>query len=149
MVIPAISRPEDQDGPTPDVSLKTIVFSTPLEFDEAEIFEHVTELAQTFGASLRLLRVESENQPNINKDAVVLAPLQAIYGAESLVVDRVESNTVTGGINDYLAVNTVDLLVMATRERGFLTGLLNPSLTGKMILRSDVPLLVYQVKGDL
>ncbi|MBC7571589.1 MAG: universal stress protein [Spirosoma sp.] len=148
LIIPA-SHQSDQAEAAPDVSLQRIVFSTPLEFDEADIFEQVVDLAQTFGASLRLLQVKSENQPNINDDADLFAPLQAVYGAEPLAVDQVESSTVTGGINDYLAENTVDLLVMATRERGFLTGLLNPSLTGKMILRSDVPLLVYQVKGDL
>ncbi len=148
LIIPASSQPDQADA-APDVSLQHIVFSTPLEFDEVEVFEQVADVARTFGASLRLLRVNSENQPSINNDAAVLAPLQAAYGAESLVVDRVESSTVTGGINEYLAANAVDLLVMATRERGFLTGLLNPSLTGKMILRSDVPLLVYQVKGDL
>jgi len=146
LIIPASHH---QAEAAPDVSLQRIVFSTPLEFDEVDIFEQVVDLAQTFGASLRLLQVKSENQPDINDDADLFAPLQAVYGAELLAVDQVESSTVTGGINDYLAENTVDLLVMATRERGFLTGLLNPSLTGKMILRSDVPLLVYQVKGDL
>jgi len=148
LIVPSETA-DNPDASAPEVSINTIVFSTPLEFDEPEVFEQVVALARTFDASLRLLRVVSENQPSIADDEEILAPLQASYGTDLLAVDTVESNTVTGGILDYLSLNPVDLLVMTTRERGFLSGLLNPSLTGRMVTRTDAPLLVYQVKGDL
>ena len=131
------------------ISLQTIVFSTPLEFNETGVFQQVIELARTFSASLRLLRVVAENQPAVVDDNEMLGPLQTVYGNEPLVVDTVESSTVTGGIDDYLSKSTVDLLVMTTRERGFLAGLLNPSLTNKMVIQSEVPLLVYQAEEAL
>jgi len=131
------------------VSLRTIVFSTSLEFDETRVFGQVVELARTLDAALRLLHVESENQPNITSNDEILTPMQTVYGAEPLGVDTVASNTVTGGMEKYLNTHVVDLLVMTTRERGFLSGLLNPSLTSRMAVRSEVPLLVYQAEGDL
>ena len=155
LIVPStIDDSDESAGPAtdvtqPGVSLRTIVFSTPLEFEETDVFRQVVNLARTVGASVRLLRVMAENQPNIVADSEIFGPLQSVYGTEPLVVDTVEASTVTGGIDDYLSENAVDLLVMTTRERSFLSGLLNPSLTGKMVVRSDVPLLVYQAEGDL
>lgn len=139
----------ESDDTTRPVDLKTIVFSTPLEFDQDVIFGQVVELARTFNASLRVLKVQAENQPNLTSDEEIISQLQAVYGAEPLPVDTVESGSVTGGLEDYLNSHSADLLVMTTRERDFLSGLLNPSLTSRMVVLSNIPVLVYQTKGDL
>jgi len=145
LVVPA----NQSDEALRSVSLKNMVFTTPLEFDQDDTFAQAVALARSFGASLRVLHVRASNQPNLNDDAEMTAQLQAVYGTEPLPVDTVEANTVTGGLETYLSDHTVDLLVMTTRERDFLSGLLNPSLTSRMVKLSDVPLLIYQDKGDL
>ncbi len=76
-------------------------------------------MARSFGATLRVLHVRSENQPNINDDESMLGQLQAVYGPDPLLVDTVEARTVSGGIETYLSANPADLLVMTTRERDF------------------------------
>ncbi|AQG79686.1 universal stress protein [Spirosoma montaniterrae] len=146
---PVLVVPTSEDDVTPSADLKTIVYSSPLEFDEEVVFGQVVALARVFGASLRVLHVQAENQPNLTDDAEIISQLQAVYGPEPLPVDTVKSNTVTGGIEKYLDKHPADLLVMTTRERDFLSGLLNPSLTGRMVVLSHIPLLVYQAKGDL
>ncbi len=146
---PVLVVPTDEVGVRHPKKVKTVVFTSSLEFDQDEIFDQVVGLAKAIGASLRVLHIKAENQPNLTDDAEIIAQLQAVYGSEPMPVDTVKSNTVTGGIGDYLEDNEADLLVMTTRERDFLSGLLNPSLTGRMVTLSKIPLLVYQAKGDL
>jgi nucleotide-binding universal stress UspA family protein len=145
---PVLIVPAD-DAEDNSVQLEHIVFTTPLEFDQQPSFEQVVAIANEFGASLRVLHVHAENQPDITDDKEILSQLQAVYGAEALPVDTVESRTVTGGIEEYLIHHHPDLLVMTTRERDFLSGLINPSLTGRLIVLLNRPILVFQVKTDL
>lgn len=145
LVVPA-GDPDELDR---SVNVQTIVFTTPLEFDQNESFAQVVELARRLGATLRVLHVNAENQPDIADDAEMLSQLQAAYGSEPLSADTIKARTVSGGIETYLDTNRPDLLVMTTRERDFLSGLLNPSLTTKLMVSTNVPLLVYQQKGDL
>ena len=147
---PVLVVPEgNAEKSTQPVHLQNIVFTTPLEFDQPEGFSQSVDIARNFGATLRVLHVRAENQPNINDDKQMLGQLQAIYGSDSLPVDVVDARTVSGGIETYLSANSVDLLVMTTRERDFLSGLLNPSLTGRMMVLSDLPVLVFRAEGNM
>lgn len=140
---------DDSETDSQPVHLQTIIFTTPLEFDQQQAFGQVVDMARAFGATLRVLHVRAENQPNINDDATMLSQLQTVYGSESLPVDTVDSRTVSGGIETYLSTHPADLLVMTTRERDFLTGLLNPSLTGRMVVLAHGPVLVFRAEVSL
>lgn len=129
--------------------LQTIVFTTPLEFDQQKGFGQTVDIARSFGATLRVLHVRAENQPNINDDGQMLSQLQEAYGPDPLPVDTVDARTVSGGIETYLAANSADLLVMTTRERDFLSRLLNPSLTGRMVVLTDLPVLIFRAEANL
>lgn len=145
LVVPAVSTEE----PAQPVQVQTIVFTTPLEFDQQAGFGQAVDIARDFGATLRVLHVRAENQPNINDDELMLDQLQTVYGADPLPVDVVESRTVSGGIETYLTTNPADLLVMTTRERNFLSGLLNPSLTSRMMVLTDLPVLVFRAEAGM
>ena len=147
---PVLVVPEGNPNETAQpVHLQLIAFTTPLEFDQQEGFGQVVDMARKFGATLRVLHVRAENQPNVNDDEQMLNQLQAVYGSEPLPVDTVDARTVSGGIETYLTSNPVDLLVMTTRERDFLSGLLNPSLTGRIMVLTDLPVLVFRAEANL
>lgn len=129
--------------------LQTIVFTTPLEFDQQDGFKQALDMARTFGATLRVLHIRAENQPNLTDNDMMIGQLQTVYGSDPLPVDTVDARTVSGGIETYLASNPADLLVMTTRERDFLSGLLNPSLTGRMVALTNLPVLVLQAEGSM
>jgi nucleotide-binding universal stress UspA family protein len=145
---PVLIVPASESAPQP-AQLRTIVFTTPLEFDQEAGFSQTLAIAHAFDATVRVLRIRAENQPNINADEPMLKQLQALYGADPLPVDTVESRTVSGGIDTYLSTNSPDLLVMTTRERDFLSGLLNPSLTDRVVTHTNLPVLVFQEAAPL
>ncbi len=143
---PVLVVPSDDAKPA---QLKAILFSTNLEFDQNAEFSQVTELAHTFGATLSVLHVHAENQPSMSDNPQMVAQLQQVYGTDKLSVHTVASRTVTGGIGHFLETHHPDLLVMTSRERDFLTGLLIPSLTDKMVVQAQMPILIYHAHGDL
>lgn len=145
---PVLIVPASESAAKP-VQVRSIVFTTPLEFDQQEGFKQTAKIAHTFGATLRVLRIKAENQPSINPDKPMLEQLQAAYGTDSLPVDTVDARTVSGGIDTYLSTNSPDLLVMTTRERDFLSGLLNPSLTDRVVTHTNLPVLVFQESAPL
>ncbi len=133
---------ENQTDSTP-AQLRTIVFASSLQADETGVMRQVAELAHTFGASVQVLKVHAENQPTIFNDADSVAGLQQEFGADRLQVMKVDARTVSGGLQDFLHEHDTDLLVMTTHARDFFDRLLSPSLTERMVLRAELPLLVF------
>ena len=123
--------------------LQTIAFATQLEGNDSHAVGAALEFARQFGAALNLVHVQAENQPNLYDDNEALAELQDEFGEDSFVFHKTAARTVSGGLSDYLDKHPADLLVMTTHERGFLDGLLSPSLTGRMLTQSSIPVLVY------
>lgn len=142
LVVPA---PHENASAKP-AQLGKIIYATQLEFDEAPILRQVVTLANAFGAALHFLKVEADNQPNVFDDAQFKAELQHELGDQPIQVELVHARTVTGGLKSYLDHYNADLLVMTTRERGFFDGLLNPSLTERMVMKAHLPLLVYHTQ---
>lgn len=125
------------------VQLRTIVFASSLQADETGVMRQVAEIAQTFRASVQVLKVHAENQPKIFDDADSVTALQTEFGADRLRVTKVDARTVSGGLQDFLHDHNADLLVMTTHARDFFDRLLSPSLTERMVLRAELPLLVF------
>jgi nucleotide-binding universal stress UspA family protein len=123
--------------------LRQIVFASSLQVDETAVMRQVVEIANTFGASVQVLKVHAENQPNVFDDADSLASLQREFGADRLQVTTIQARTVSGGLQDFLHEHNTDLLVMTTHARDFFDRLLSPSLTERMVLRAELPLLVF------
>ena len=123
--------------------LRTIVFASSLQTDDVGVMRQVVELAHTFGATVQVLKIHAENQPTIFDDADSVAGLQREFGADRLQVTKTDARTVSGGLQDFLHEHDTDLLVMTTHERDFFDRLLSPSLTERMVLRAELPLLVF------
>ncbi|RIV21593.1 universal stress protein [Fibrisoma montanum] len=140
LVVPTLAQEHEVLRPA---QVKTVVYTTQLEFEETRILKQVVELVKVFETPLHVLKVKADNQPDVYDDAYNLAQFQRIFGTDQLQIETVKARGVTDGLLDYLAHREVDLLVMTTRERGFLDGLLQPSITERMLNRTSVPVLVY------
>lgn len=128
---------------TESLQLKKIAYSTQLEEDDRATLRSALTLANEFNASLQLIHINADNQPNVFNNDDMLADLRHEFGESALGIDYVNARTVSDGLTDYLDKHPTDLLVMTTRKRDFLDSLLKPSITGRMLTHSSVPLLVY------
>ena len=126
------------------VQLKRVAFALQLEGNDTTTLRSVLELVSHAGASLTLVHVEAENQPNLYNDALAINELKDAVGQDAFTIHKVKARTVSGGLSDYLDKHPTDLLVMTTRERSFPDSLLSPSLTSRMLEHASIPVLVYQ-----
>lgn len=145
---PVLVVPTLDHGKSHPVRLQTVAYATQLEFDENHILRPVIQLVRTFGSALRLVKIKALNQPNVYDDRQYLDQIESEFGRDRFVEDTVNADNVAEGLSKYITAHQVDLLIMATRKRDFLSRLLNPSLTKRMVLSSDVPVLVYHAEEN-
>ena len=143
---PVLVVPTLGEGQSVPVQLGNILYATQLEFNENDVVQPVVALARTFNAKLTLIKVTADNQPSVHDDQQYLNQIKAEFGTDRFAEDTVHADSVSEGLTNYIKSHSVDLLVMATRERDFLSRLLNPSLTKRMVLDSTAPVLVYHAK---
>lgn len=130
-------------------SFREVVYATQLEYDEDEVLRRALPLLNDFGARVTFLKIDSRAHPNIQSDDQLRQQIMDTHdiGAENFVT--IEAHSVLGGIEDYCTKIKADLLVMATRRRGFFEAFItNPSLTKKMIVETHLPLLVYHLAEE-
>jgi nucleotide-binding universal stress UspA family protein len=145
---PVLVVPTLDHGKSHAVSLETIAYATQLEFDENHILRPVIQLARSFQSHLRLVKIKALNQPSVHDARQYLDQIETEFGRERFSEDIVNADNVSEGLTKYIHTHQVDLLIMATRKRDFLSKLLNPSLTKRMVLSSDVPVLVYHAEEN-
>jgi nucleotide-binding universal stress UspA family protein len=134
-----------QSNPT---RFSKVVYATQFEYDESDILREVFILMNHLGASLTMLKVQSDSQPDIQPDNQYIAEVKAGFSlTEDQIVYR-KANHVLDGIEDYCDEVGADLLIMSARERSFIEEfLINPSVTRKLVIDTHVPLLVFHLKS--
>ncbi len=137
----------------PDAELDKIekmVFATRFEIEEDEAITKVFNFCRAVGAKLDFLKLNSDIQPDIQPDEQFIGPLKSKFGftdrdfhainiGRSAIVPEIEAEAHKLG---------ADILVVSSRERGFIEELLvDPSISQKLLLRVNMPLLSYRLPG--
>lgn len=126
---------------------KKIVYATQLEFDEKNILLDVMALIRQLKAHLTLLKINSDEQLNIQPDGQFIAEIRQLFNIPSDDIIVKTADSVMNGLEDYCDEAKADLLVVCNRDRNFLQVLLNgKGLTRKLSLDTHLPLLVYHSK---
>lgn len=138
LVIPPQARPD---------TFKEIVYATQLEFEERHVVGAVLKLARDTGGRVTFLKVNSLTQPNIQDDAQFASEIKQDFELSDEDFVLRDAGSVVGGIEKFAEELGADVLVLATRSRGFLEKIfIDPSITGKMIVSAAIPLLIYHLE---
>lgn len=134
---------------TSKFSFEKIIYATQLEYEENEIIAQVTDLVKQLGATLTFLKVDAWTQPDIQPDGQFIDEIKAQFNVADNDIVVTKNQRVIHGIEAYCDQVQADLIIVSSRERGFLEEhLINPSLTKKLVLHTHLPLLVYHLKPD-
>jgi nucleotide-binding universal stress UspA family protein len=138
LVIPPQRTPE---------KFREVVYATQFEYDESDILKEVYLLMNHLGSRLTLLKIKSDNQPDIQPDNQYITEIKADFKITDDDIVIRKAKHVLDGIEDYCDEVKADLLIMSSRERSFIEEfLINPSVTRKLIVDTHVPLLVFHLK---
>jgi len=129
------------------IEFKEIVYATQLEFEEIDILRQVKKLTDQLGARLTFIKISSMEQPNIQPDSQYIKQITTELNIPDSDIIIREGGNVLDEIENYCDEVKADLLIVSTRERGFLEQfIINPSMTKKLVVETHVPLLVYHIK---
>ena len=84
-----------------------------------------------------------EESSTINKEAVNERISEKLVGID-YTINVIENIKVADGILDFIHANETDLLVLIRKDYGFIEGLLHTSVTKKIALHADKPMLLYK-----
>ena len=127
-------------------TVKRILYATELERPEENALGFAFNLAEHFKAELDLVKVDSPLDINVFPDEQFTDDIKNIFGEKKYKLQTIEDESVVGGLQKYADKHHADLLVMATRKRDWLSGIINPSVSKKMVLATHIPILVCHLE---
>lgn len=143
--IPVLAIPHE----VKEVSIKQILYATQLEFDENDVLAQVFAIANKLGAAVNLAKVAVEFEPDVQSDQQFIDQINEAFIKENFEITTVKADNVTDGILKLAKKQDADLIVLAAHHRNFLTQIIDPSKSKQVIVRSPLPVLTFQLKGDL
>lgn len=130
-----------------EADLKNIVYATQLEFDEKPVLAQAIGLARQLKAHITFLKINSDQQLNIQSDTQYVREIKAYFGIPSEDIVVRDANSVQEGLQTYCHQVRADMLILCKRDKNLLQLLLNgPGLARKLALATDIPLLVCHLE---
>ena len=104
-------------------------------------FKPLKELITFSNSSLNILSVveDSKSLDKIKIEGRIAAKIRGI----NHTINIVENESIPNGILDFIHENDTDLLVLVKKNYGFIEGLMHTSVTRKLALHADKPILLY------
>ncbi len=137
----------------PGAELKRIdkmVYATRLENDENDAIRKVAAIAGDLGARLQFMKLNSLIQPDIQPDHQFIGPIKEEFGFtdEDFVLVDIGRHSIIEEIEKQALQLEADILVVSTKEKGFIEELLvDPSVSKKLVLNTSTPLLTCRLEG--
>jgi nucleotide-binding universal stress UspA family protein len=123
--------------------VSSIVYATSLEFDEKPQLNAVKEIKDKFNAEIDFVKMLLISDLDINPDRTFIEDITQIFSINENKVTYRKADSLKSGLNEFIEEKNADLLILISRKRGFLDGLLSPSRSKKLITKFDIPILIY------
>jgi len=128
-----------------ETEVQNIVYATNYEKGDDESITELLGIANELGAKLTILHVSHSGNPakldvfKSYQDYV----FEEFYYDLNVKLEQVVYDDVEQGILDYMSKNKGDILAVLTKHRGLLGQVTHESLTRKLALLAEYPLLVF------
>lgn len=135
--------------------IKNILFATRAFQANDNTFGPILQLAELEGATVHLvIFTDTDDKDLVNyleHSRLFYAyqdKLPARYKHLTFKVEHLEGKEFYETINQYVEEQAIDLMVMSTHKRNFWQSLFNRSMTKKMTMYSDIPLLALPAEDE-
>ena len=100
----------------------------------------ILDFADMMGATVHLVHVNTKNE--VYPSQTLLDRCKNLNPKVEVVYQEIDSTDVISTIDDYVIDNKIDMVSLTTFDRGFLSDLFHKSVTRKMAIHTDIPLLI-------
>lgn len=122
--------------------IETIGFTTRFRPKDKKALKMVLEIAKKTKAKVKCLYVKT-NESDVSKDTI--ASWEEEFMQEPIEFFVISCNEVKETILDFIMYKEIDILTMLTYKRGFFEGIFKPSLTKKIAVNFDIPILAIHI----
>ncbi|MBB6610984.1 universal stress protein [Pontibacter sp. Tf4] len=138
VTVPVLTVPATYDNTT----IKRVLYATDFDKSDTAALNTLQQLVQPFGAVIECVHVADE--PNSSEQAELEALRQKLQqtATSNLNYTLLDGADVADALQRFVTEQAIDMLALTTRSRTLLGSLLNPSLAKRMVLESQVPLLI-------
>jgi len=127
-------------------SLRTpekIIFATDFKnLADVHILDPLKEVASGFKSDLMLLHIYKDEKSLVDENVELVDELSEYFEIDKFDYYFLEDDDTLKGIEDFISGYRADMLTVVSQERNFFDGLFHSSLTKKLIVHSEIPLLV-------
>lgn len=136
--VPVLTVPETYEGTT----IKRVLYAT--DFDKADpaALNTLQQLLQPFGAAIECVHVSDEPDSEEHNKLEELRKELQLTAASNINYTLLDGDDVADALQKFVTEQTIDVVALTTHSRTLLGSLLNPSLAKRMVLESQVPLLI-------
>lgn len=125
-----------------------IAYATNLEEEDILALDTVTKLANRLDAEVHCVHIHKEGETlDSYKKELLQEGYKDDFVHSSLLIDMEENENLIQGLNRYVELNEIDLLVMLTHHRSVLKYMITGSSTWDMTFQSKVPVWIFQSDG--
>ncbi|RYF78468.1 MAG: universal stress protein [Cytophagaceae bacterium] len=122
--------------------LEKLVLATDFRaINDTKCFTLLTDLASRKSAQLTLLTIENPKQVNSRPSALSVEYVEQVFDTIQTDTYTIHDENVLNGINTYLDLHIVDMLVLLPHHKSFFDVLRNKSVTRAVAYHPRVPLL--------
>lgn len=141
--IPVLAIPNNA---TYDEGIKKITYATDLKLDETPNIETLRDFASQFEARLTCLHISTDTERVTEGAQRMLSLEEKFYFTPISELDfkLLRGKRVEKSLQEYLEVESPDLIAMKPHQRNFIENLMHASMTRKMVLHTDIPLLTLK-----
>lgn len=123
--------------------LQHILYASKLEFDETEILSQVFSLRKSASSKLTIAKIDVNHEPDIHRDQDFVEDIFEKFANEDFSFVHEKHASFVEGIQVLAENSGASLIVVATHHRNLIEGIVDPSLSKKLVSGSHLPVLVY------
>lgn len=128
-----------------DLSLIKIMYVTDLTDSNHSAMDRLIEILKPFKTKISCIHLEDEHNPITQEQVdVINMYLKKLYPDYDIQAFMYESTDVTIGVDEFITKNTIDWISLPAHKRNFIYKIFHSDILDKMMLASNVPMLIFQ-----
>jgi nucleotide-binding universal stress UspA family protein len=142
--VPVLTIPETYTG----TNISRVLYATDFDKTDAMALHKLQQLLQPYNPAIVCAHVADDDSPANHQKLETLQQQLQQKATGNLRYILLQSNDVATALQTFVIDQHIDLLALTTRSRSLLENLFHPSLAKKLVLDSQVPLLIFHSSHD-
>ncbi|GHA71921.1 universal stress protein [Pontibacter akesuensis] len=122
-----------------------ILYATDFSKTDAQAIHSLQELLQPFNAQILCVHIGSDDTEKKDRQQLeqLRESLQGSASTQNIGFKLLEGDDVADALEEFVTQEQVELIAVTNHQRSLLSSILHPSLTKKLVLEVQVPMLVF------